>query len=572
MRTSLSREPKQTVSGFGSSSLSMPFGGFRTSSLTTTSNTSFMRLDKSSEAHNSFSGFPYKQTQKNAGTATSIDGQPTPILPTKIRIVRPPENHIDLTGDSDSTVRKDVSGETLTPIEPASHSQTPVVTRPEAPLRSTPNPVVAQGHLTPTNSLPNDIVSPQSQGSSMTAPIQAIYSRAEAEPETSGNENAAHYVTSELSQSEVTENHSNPTAVGTQSDNPSGLVESIPPNTESVTPTPAPESNQASTGSARKKGKKREGKKSSGKPRKRGDWRVQNYNNSPSTSAAPGYYYSGPHDPTFQIPLNGPAPGYSVIADTVMKDTQPQAIRQIDTVAKGPSMSHIPAQNVNNTKQMHDKQPSQPSSSANAPKIAPYPAGGDPRSIASSSSNRWTAGDANVDFEYINEDAPDMGDMMGTGTPPGADISYVTVLRRPPEEQEIMAQCNANIRSGTALGGNVREERAHRNYSVTPFPHPNAEEGSNRSIPLISPVPEDINDRRNGVGSSGFNTNRLPEEIRDPVTVVIEDRRPARVDESIAEIDIPLRVLEPGMGWRADAQDICSALQSGPSRIDGMLP
>ena len=52
------------------------------------------------------------------------------------------------------------------------------------------------------------------------------------------------------------------------------------------------------------------------------------------------------------------------------------------------------------------------------------------------------------------------------------------------------------------------------------------------------------------------------------VTLLIEDRR-HRTDE-LAEVHVPLKVAGGGYLW-ADAKDVCVALQSGPSRIDGVF-
>lgn len=52
------------------------------------------------------------------------------------------------------------------------------------------------------------------------------------------------------------------------------------------------------------------------------------------------------------------------------------------------------------------------------------------------------------------------------------------------------------------------------------------------------------------------------------ITLLIEDRR-LGTDE-LAEVHVPLKTIgEEGILW-ADAKDVCAALQSGPSRIDGV--
>ena len=50
------------------------------------------------------------------------------------------------------------------------------------------------------------------------------------------------------------------------------------------------------------------------------------------------------------------------------------------------------------------------------------------------------------------------------------------------------------------------------------------------------------------------------------VTLFIEDRRHGT--DELAEVHVPLRTIGEGYLW-ADARDVCAALQSGPSRIDG---
>lgn len=54
------------------------------------------------------------------------------------------------------------------------------------------------------------------------------------------------------------------------------------------------------------------------------------------------------------------------------------------------------------------------------------------------------------------------------------------------------------------------------------------------------------------------------------VTLLMEDVRSGVADPQLAEVKVPLRVAsDPEDGFWADAADICDALQSGPSRIDG---
>ena len=50
------------------------------------------------------------------------------------------------------------------------------------------------------------------------------------------------------------------------------------------------------------------------------------------------------------------------------------------------------------------------------------------------------------------------------------------------------------------------------------------------------------------------------------VTLLIEDRRHGT--DELAEVRVPLKAAGEGYLW-ADAKDVCVALQSGPSRIDG---
>ena len=50
------------------------------------------------------------------------------------------------------------------------------------------------------------------------------------------------------------------------------------------------------------------------------------------------------------------------------------------------------------------------------------------------------------------------------------------------------------------------------------------------------------------------------------ITLLIEDRRHGT--DELAEVHVPLKTAGEGYLW-ADAMDVCVALQSGPSRIDG---
>lgn len=54
------------------------------------------------------------------------------------------------------------------------------------------------------------------------------------------------------------------------------------------------------------------------------------------------------------------------------------------------------------------------------------------------------------------------------------------------------------------------------------------------------------------------------------VTLLIEDMRSGVPDPQLAEVKVPLKVADdPEDGFWADAAEVCDALQSGPSRIDG---
>jgi hypothetical protein len=53
---------------------------------------------------------------------------------------------------------------------------------------------------------------------------------------------------------------------------------------------------------------------------------------------------------------------------------------------------------------------------------------------------------------------------------------------------------------------------------------------------------------------------------RRMITLLIEDRRHGT--NELAEVHVPLKAAGEGYLW-ADAKDVCAALQSGPSRIDG---
>ena len=55
------------------------------------------------------------------------------------------------------------------------------------------------------------------------------------------------------------------------------------------------------------------------------------------------------------------------------------------------------------------------------------------------------------------------------------------------------------------------------------------------------------------------------------VTLLIEDIRSGVTDHQLAEVKVPLRQADhPEDGFWADAKDVSQALQSGPSRIDGL--
>lgn len=55
------------------------------------------------------------------------------------------------------------------------------------------------------------------------------------------------------------------------------------------------------------------------------------------------------------------------------------------------------------------------------------------------------------------------------------------------------------------------------------------------------------------------------------LTLLIEDaRKDLGERDQLAEVRVPLRQLEGSEdGFWADANDVCKALQSGPSRVDG---
>jgi hypothetical protein len=55
---------------------------------------------------------------------------------------------------------------------------------------------------------------------------------------------------------------------------------------------------------------------------------------------------------------------------------------------------------------------------------------------------------------------------------------------------------------------------------------------------------------------------------RHMITLLIEDRRHGT--DELAEVHVLLKAAGEGYLW-ADAKDVCVALQSGPSRIDGAL-
>ncbi|KAH7913927.1 hypothetical protein BJ138DRAFT_1058157 [Hygrophoropsis aurantiaca] len=65
----------------------------------------------------------------------------------------------------------------------------------------------------------------------------------------------------------------------------------------------------------------------------------------------------------------------------------------------------------------------------------------------------------------------------------------------------------------------------------------------------------------------------VPQPINRPlrmVTLLIEDMRSGVPDSQLAEVRVPLRVLDdPADGFWADAKNICDCLQASPSRIDG---
>ncbi|KAH7925943.1 hypothetical protein BV22DRAFT_1064026 [Leucogyrophana mollusca] len=62
----------------------------------------------------------------------------------------------------------------------------------------------------------------------------------------------------------------------------------------------------------------------------------------------------------------------------------------------------------------------------------------------------------------------------------------------------------------------------------------------------------------------------VPQRPLRMVTLLIEDMRSGVPDSQLAEVKVPLRVLnDPADGFWADAKDICGGLQASPSRIDG---
>ena len=67
------------------------------------------------------------------------------------------------------------------------------------------------------------------------------------------------------------------------------------------------------------------------------------------------------------------------------------------------------------------------------------------------------------------------------------------------------------------------------------------------------------------VTDSGLQTPGIKPRM---VTLLIEDRRLAT--DELVEVHVPLKTVGEGYLW-ADAKDVCAALQSGPSRIDGVF-
>ena len=99
--------------------------------------------------------------------------------------------------------------------------------------------------------------------------------------------------------------------------------------------------------------------------------------------------------------------------------------------------------------------------------------------------------------------------------------------------------------------------------------------GSSNSLPLNlgtrdhqSPFTDSNVDPLNDSGPSTIPTQQVP-TVR-LVSVVIEDNRYEDSDEQLVEMKLLLKPAK-GEGFWTDANDVCSQLQHGPSRIDGEL-
>lgn len=387
-----------------------------------------------------------------------------------------------------------------------------------------------------------------------------------------------------------------------------GNVTQIPSTSGKATPNKradkasANQATKSSTGTT--KGKKRGEKKTVDKPRKkRGDWRVQNYN-SATVSAAPGYYYSGPHDPAFRVPLPGPAPGYPVGVDAAMPGpTAPSSANQLNQVAS-PSINGMPGVSPGRAYgPVHDEPDSQMSSPSDRPQLSPLRY--IPQSRPEDPTSAWT--DDPIDYDMS------MDDLSGTGETMDIESRPITPVAKPKVRQISGPSPAPHVRlatipKNTALGSGSRV--SHKPYTVdtelsmdldidASALHPSlrpAESGTrskagpshhaqqmnaltNAAGPSkprkIAPKPPAATQQN--IGRDAFELShhggalRIESHTKELVTAIIEDRRPEEIDECIVELTLSLKSLEVTSGYCTDAVQICSALQEGPSRIDGMF-
>jgi hypothetical protein len=104
--------------------------------------------------------------------------------------------------------------------------------------------------------------------------------------------------------------------------------------------------------------------------------------------------------------------------------------------------------------------------------------------------------------------------------------------------------------------------------SLSP-PPPKTWESPRPTPPVVDHYPTSARTTSKESSPAPMTESRLQTPGTKPrmVTLLIEDRRLAT--DELVEVHVPLKAAGEGYLW-ADAKDVCAALQSGPSRIDGV--